>query len=365
MEALVVGAGIHGLTIACELAKSGIKVTIADKQNEILMGTSNGTHNRVNMGYHYPRSKETARECYEGYLHLKRHLPQSLYYPQSSYYLIEKNDSKTSGIEYKEFLDAVGLEYKRTWPDQALLIKENIEASFKVAEPCYDIQILRQYYNNEISTRDIFPLLGFKIESVSIDDNEVVLKSKSGHILKNRFDIIVNATYAATNNIQRLFGCTEKLTNYNFQKTEVVVVKSKRDLPALTVMDGPFITILPYAYCGHKDTYLVYDVVNSINKKIRGDFIPEDFYERAGETNYNKMLLSGSRYYAFMTELTPVASLWATRPIPSDSGKDDYRITRTIKHNNHKCFYSVLEGKFVSAPLMAKKIVSQILNEVE
>ncbi len=148
MDALVIGAGIHGVTVACELSKHGVGVTLVDKNNEILMGTSNGTHNRVNMGYHYPRSKETAFECYEGYKYFKRNLPQALYYPQGCYYLIDSNNSKTSGSQYKEFLDDVGLEYSLTWPRQDLIDKNNIESSFKVNEPCYDVQILRQYFNN-------------------------------------------------------------------------------------------------------------------------------------------------------------------------------------------------------------------------
>ena len=39
---LIIGAGIHGITIALELAKKH-KVTIIDSHNDILLGTSNST----------------------------------------------------------------------------------------------------------------------------------------------------------------------------------------------------------------------------------------------------------------------------------------------------------------------------------
>ena len=86
---VIIGAGIHGLTTGIELAKSGYDITILDKNPGIFEGTSGATHNRAHLGYHYPRSIETAKECKIGLENFKAKYPESIV-DIDSYYMIEK-----------------------------------------------------------------------------------------------------------------------------------------------------------------------------------------------------------------------------------------------------------------------------------
>ena len=54
------------------------------------------------------------------------------------------------------------------------------------------------------------------------------------------------------------------MNKYKHQITEVVAVKSSLKFPGITIMDGPFCTIMPQI--GKKNSYLLYDVINSIRK---------------------------------------------------------------------------------------------------
>lgn len=365
MKALVIGAGIHGLTVACELAKRGIRVTIVDSKHEILMGTSNGTHNRVNMGYHYPRSIETAQECYKGFEYFRRNLSSALYYPEACYYAIDSSNSLVDAEQYMSFLNEAGLKYSIECPPNDILNKDHISTSFKVLEPCYDVQILRRLYHQKIENLSINLLLGFDIIDGDINNEKVKLVSSSNHIITEKFDIIVNATYALTNNIQKILGCEENRKIYTYQKTEVVVTEyDKCVLPSVTVMDGPFITVLPYSYGGHHNKYVVYDVVNSVHEESTGEFLPIDMMQKSYSTKYEDMQKHGEKYFSFMKDLKPVSSLWALRPIPITTLNDDSRVTNLVKHKIHKSFYSILEGKFVSAPLQGEIIAESILQEV-
>ncbi|MCX6712933.1 MAG: FAD-dependent oxidoreductase, partial [Candidatus Vogelbacteria bacterium] len=65
-KAIVIGGGVHGITSAIALAEQGIAVVVLEKRDDLMHGTSGATHNRAHLGYHYPRSKETAIECIEG-----------------------------------------------------------------------------------------------------------------------------------------------------------------------------------------------------------------------------------------------------------------------------------------------------------
>ena len=94
IKALVIGGGIHGLTSAIALANSGVEVTLVEKNHELMKGTSGATHNRAHMGYHYPRSVETAIECLEGLNFFKNKYPESLFYPEEVYLSGRKREFK-------------------------------------------------------------------------------------------------------------------------------------------------------------------------------------------------------------------------------------------------------------------------------
>lgn len=357
---LVIGSGIHGLTVAYFLAKSGINVTIVDAKKEILAGTSAATHNRVNMGYHYPRSSETALECLMGYEYLKENYNSLLKFPKECYYFIDSNDSKVTADEYQYFCDQVGLKYELKMPTDGIINKEMVQGSFRVHEPCYDVDMFREYFKQKILEHNILTVLGFTIREAKVHNQKVFLKSERRQTFTGNFDGIVNCTYAATNNIQSIFGTEEPFKNYSFQKTEVAVVSCPYRIPPVTVMDGPFCTVLPYAPC--ENQYLLYDVEHSINKVEVGQIMPSEMYT-PGVSKYPLMLNKASRYYPFMQDAVYEKSLWATRPIPL-LDKTDNRTTNVVKHKNHKCFYSVLEGKFVSAPMLGEKIANQVMENL-
>ena len=370
LYALVIGAGIHGLTFAIELAKRGVKVTILEKQTNFLLGASSGTHNRAHLGYHYPRSLVTAKECLDGYRYFIENYPQALYCPEKSYYLVE-NSSLVNTHEYKEFCLQANLDFQMEWPDESFVIKDSLQSSFMVKEPCFNLGILKDYFANEIIRLGISINFGFMLKNVKImSPRELEITNQRGERMSFKSDIVINATYTATNNIQKVFGCSEKLTKYHYHLTEVVVAESDMNIPALTVMDGPFVTILPYArndilpYARNDSTtrkYLIYDVKNSVVNKKTG-LIYEGFEMK--DSNWSKMLEHGAKYFPFIKSMKYCNSLWANRPVPADI-TDDSRNTRTIKHDCMEAFYSILEGKFISAPLIAVQLVDQIVKDLE
>lgn len=358
-KALVIGAGIHGISIAIELAKRGNKVTIVDAKEDILMGTSNATHGRIHLGYHYPRSKETAIECIQGYHHFVRNYKDCLLSPDF-YYVIEKNKSKVSAEQYKNAMMEVGLKCISNWPEEKFLNRDAIEDSFKVKEVCFDIWKLKEIFNKKFKELGIKRIFNFEIKNASIvKGNKIKLTASNSSSIELETDLIVNCTYTYTNNIQKAFSVLDDLTPYKFENTEIAVVESDVKIPALTVVDGPFITILPYA--GKSNHYVVYDKINSVlSKEIGIEYSPPKKYD----TRWNKILKHGLKYYPFFKNLRYKYSIYGGRPI-SLKAKDDGRATKIIKHDYPIDFYSILEGKFVSAPLIAKMFVKVIQRKMD
>ena len=338
-----------------------MRVTILEKQNDILQGTSRATHNRAHLGYHYPRSPQTARECLEGYRYFVAHFPDALYFPGKSYYLIEKDLSKVTTDEYKSFCESMGLHFQMEWPDECFVKREHLDASFMVIEPCFDLHKLKSHFLQQISQLRITLICNYELAKAELlSSRQVALTNQHGESTRFKADAVINATYTATNNVQRLFGTTEELSEYTFHQTEVVVAEASSRIPSLTVMDGPFVTILPCAHESDSGRYLVYDVSHSVVDEKEGHVF-EGFGRRS--SNWPKMVDHGSRYYAMMRDLRYVKSLWADRPIPT-SVTDASRRTRILRHNCMDAFFSVMEGKFISAPLVAVQLAEQIVEEI-
>ena len=344
-EVLVIGAGIHGVTIAIELAEKGNTVTVVDAKGGILNGTSGATHNRVHLGYHYPRSKETAIECTQGYHHFLSNYKDSLVFPDF-YYAIEKKSNVTAQ-QYSDAMKIVGLDCDASWPDQRFLSRHNIEDCFKVNEACFDIWSLKKIFEKKFEELGIRTIFNHKITKALYEDNKIKLFSRhpttDGYpdnlsVVELKVDLIVNCTYTYTNNVQKAFSVDYDLTTYKFESTEVAVVESKAKIPALTVMDGPFITILPYA--GKENHYLVYDKVNSVTKEQVGTEYQSPTH---GECGWNRMREHGLKYYPFF-------NLWFSSGNKESKDFKIYSKTSNKIWHSIKCNGSPVKGRYRYKP---------------
>jgi hypothetical protein len=354
-NALIIGSGIHGITIALQLSND-YNVIMIDSNSEILMGASNGTHNRIHLGYHYPRSKDTIIECKSGYDFFIDNYKDCLIFPDF-FYIIEKN-SFTSSEQYKKIMTEECLPCISEYPDSIFLNKENIEECFKVNEACFDILKMRDRLKKQIETAGIKQYMNFEIQSFNILDKELRLfSSLKEEVNIKDIDLIVNCTYTYSNNVLKIFGINN-FTEYEFEQTEIAVVECDSDVPAMTVMDGPFISILPYG--NHKNKFIVYDVDNSVRIRENGYLFEKK--DLKNESNWEKIQKHGLKYYPFFKDLKYIQSIYSHRPIPINIDNDS-RQTRIVKEEFEIDFYSIKEGKFISAPSIAEIFKNIIDNK--
>jgi glycine/D-amino acid oxidase-like deaminating enzyme len=338
------------------LAERGCRVSIIERRTALLQATSAATHNRAHLGYHYPRCPDTAQECQQGLAYFRARYPQALYYPHANYYLIERG-SLTDPEQYRSFCEAQRLPYVLSWPEGQWLNRRQVAASFQVHEPCFALEVLRQTLTAECAARGVTVLTGTKVLGVEPHGSThrvTVARGRERRQLKA--DVVINATYAHSNHILRAASLRDEATEYEFHTTEVVVARLPGGAaPALTVMDGPFASVMPMA--GTTDLYLIYDVVHSVQQRRVGWLYrsPRDV-----TSHWRQMVEHGAQYFPFMRSLEYVQSLWGARPIPCGDRRGS-RATRVVEHTAAPGFFSILEGKFISAPLIAGRLVDKLL----
>ena len=355
---LIIGGGIHGISCAMSLSALDCEIMLIEKNNGLFLGTSGSTHNRAHMGYHYPRADGTVKECLDGLKVFQKMFKDIFIYPNGNYYMLSKTGSMTTDAQFEVFCKKNRLPYELAWPAKHFLKRDGLSSSFLVPEMIFDVSKLIRRIRNYIKHKNII-----------IKNNTELLKgrkknngsfhftvSENGEKKEYTCDIVVNATYAFANNILKAFGLEQHMKRYLLQIVEVAVVRSRDKIPGLTIMDGPFISIMPYG--NNPDLFLVYDVENSVNMQEEGYLLNDAIKIKS---NWKKMKRKGQIFFPFMNDLEYVDSLRAFRPIPLVDDTRD-RSTKIRTYDDCRCFYSILEGKFISALLMAEKLKNLIVS---
>ena len=138
----IIGAGIFGCTTAISLANN-YEVHIFDRASDILQGASTSNHLRYHLGYHYPRSPETATES----IAARERFP--------AYYGVSKTNTKTTPENFLIFCDKMNLPYIKEFPDEKFMNRAKISLCIKTPEEVYDPEILKDIVLEKISQKNI------------------------------------------------------------------------------------------------------------------------------------------------------------------------------------------------------------------
>jgi hypothetical protein len=224
MKVLVIGTGWYGCHLACHLLSQGHTVVLVDKSNVFFSGSSSKNQNRLHLGYHYPRSPDTIRECIDGYERFTVTYPQLLQQIPNNYYFIASHGSKVTFENYiKLFPDA-------TIHNSPLPLPiDKVETNYiRCDEQFISFEKARSFFQERLDKY-----------FVKIDDTEVFksIKTISQH-LGGEFDYTLNCTY---NHLEPI-----EFDHYELFLTLLYRVDSP-DLFAYTIMDGNYFSLYPYS----------------------------------------------------------------------------------------------------------------------
>ena len=245
------GAGIFGCTIAEKLAEVGLHVDLYERNGRIMGGASRKT--RLHLGYHYPRDETTASQCRESFGRFVSEFPDCVEFSFPSTYFIASEGSQTSPEEYLSFCHRTGLDY-RPLGDFPVEVR-NTSLGILTDEAVFDFEIL-----TEVLERRIGKL-----------PNLAVKTSREFEPASGAYDVVVNATYANLNALSAELGYPVEEAHH-FEYTAMPIVRL-RGFPkvGVTVLDGPFMNVLPL---GKTEKFLLYHVDHTVIERTNGEFLP-------------------------------------------------------------------------------------------
>lgn len=271
----IIGGGIFGATIALSLSEAGFDVDLFERQGELIRGASLNNQNRLHLGFHYPRDIETGRQCIRGFVEFQQAFPSCINGSFVNAYLISNSNSLTSLDDYFEFCDQLGVEYAPLDLDTFPVELRNVSGGVLCREVVYDAAELRRTVLHRLYDSGVSVHLYHELQEILNKGPLLHLKFKNRPDYK--FDAVVNATYANINRFTEMLGHEVQENQYEYTAVPVVELAFPQSL-GVTVMDGQFVTVLPY---GHSGRYLLYHVKHSVVERITGKHLPASWLNKA------------------------------------------------------------------------------------
>ena len=345
MKIAVVGAGIFGTTVAIKLAEKGFKVEIFERESDILMGASGANQFRLHVGYHYPRSDETAISSRDSENSFRKEYKDSVVNDNEHYYCIASQGSKVSAKQFMDFCKRCDLDFEIV--DLPHAKKDKIELSVSVKESIIDHAKLKEIVNDRLNKNRVKKFL-----NTSFSNNS------------NDYDYIINCTYA---NLNSVIENKDNHNEYQFEVCEKPLIKLPKEYnkKSIVILDGPFFCIDPY---GRTDMHVMGNVVHAIHSTNNGSFpkIPEKIVPFLNKgiirnppiTNIKKFLKSASEIIPDMVKAEHIGSMYTIRTVLPNKDKTDERPTIVSKLNNR--LIQVFSGKIGNCVQAAKDVLNLI-----
>lgn len=354
----IFGAGIYGLFAAHLLAKKDLKVSIIEYDNRPLQRASFINQARVHNGYHYPRSVSTAAKSAQYYERFVRDFSFAINDRFKKIYAISANDSLTNAEQFLNFCNYVEIPAIET-NSKAFFNSGTVEATYETVEYSYDANLIRNWYMEELAKyQNVSFYFDRELDSVSKFESYFNLNFKDGstHTASN----ILNATYASINQILSKFNFELFTTKYEICEVIMTEVSDNIKNVGITVMDGPFFSLMPFGESGYHSLTSVGHTPHESSFSSLPEFscqqynhncTPNQLYNcnfcpAKPHSSWIRMHQLAKKYLIPEIQVTYKKSLFAVKALISASELDDSRPTVIQEFSEQPRFLSVFSGKF-------------------
>lgn len=352
---IIIGAGIYGLYAALYCAKKGEKIIVLEYDDEVVSRATYINQARVHNGYHYPRSYSTAIKSAKYFERFNKDFNFAINKDFLKIYATSKEYSWTNASQFKKFCEASKIKCEEINPLK--FFKDQMcDGVFDTQEYTFDAILIKDFFLKELKKYPNVEIrYSARIKSIDrTSDNYIV--SLEDISLKTEF--ILNATYASTNQIADMVGFEKFKIKYEI--CEIILCKVSKNLEnvGITVMDGPFFSVMPFGKTGlHSLTSVTftphitsYDELPTYKCQIGTSCTPKQLEncntcQNKPKTAWPYMSILAKKYLRDDIEIEYVDSLFSVKPILMASEIDDSRPTVIKQFSSSPTFISVLSGK--------------------
>ena len=366
LDKIIIGAGLYGLYAALFCAERGQSVVILEQEEAPFTRATYVNQARVHMGYHYPRSLSTAMKSAGYFKRFTEEYGFCIHSAFSQIYATSSFFSWTDAGEFRKFCRDAGIPC--TDVPVGTYFREGVcDGAFLAREYTYDAHILRDCLLERLKAYPNAQLrCGQRIQRIIKRKSHFeILTRAQGQEQRWEAPFVLNVSYASVNQVLTLLeGVEAELFPLKYELCEIILCRPNdalRDV-GLTVMDGPFFSVMPFGKTGfHSLTSVTFTPHSTCCEALpafpcaAGLRDPAycdgarlgncDLCENRPESAWEYMSALARKYirdeFAFEYE----RSLFSMKPILKASEIDDSRPTVVRYASTEPVFLSVLSGK--------------------
>lgn len=358
-DKIIIGGGLYGLYSALLCGKNGQQVIVLEYDSESFMRATYINQARVHMGYHYPRSFSTAIKSAHYFERFNRDYADCILTEFDQVYATSADFSWTNAEQFKKFCKEANIRCDEIAASKYFQ-NGKCDGAFLTKEYTYDAKMLRDRLLNEIKDYSNITLVyNARIKDIAKDTTEYSVTMEDGTQYRSGF--VLNATYASVNQISAKLGYEPFKIKYEL--CEIILCKVSNELKnvGLTVMDGPFFSIMPFGKTGYHSLTSVtftphitsYDDVPTFpcQKVCEPGYCKPEQLGNCNEckakpnTAWDYMSSLARKYMKEELKFSYEKSLFSMKPILKASEIDDSRPTVIKEFSKKPTFVSVLSGK--------------------
>lgn len=357
-DKIIIGAGLYGLYSAEYCGRRNEKILVLECEEQPFQRATYINQARVHMGYHYPRSYSTAIKS-AGYF--QRFIKDYSFCILSEFdqvYATSADFSWTNAEQFEKFCLNANIRCNKVNTDN-YFNSGMCDGAFLTKEYTYDAMILKNFFIEKLSGfNNVEIKYHTQIKEIIRTQQEFIITTKDGSQYCSSF--VLNATYASTNQIAQMLGFEPFKIKYELCEIILCEVNDKLRNTGITVMDGPFFSIMPFGKTGYHSLTSVTFTPHATSFQSLPEFgCQKDSEGRCSPEhlgNCNKCPAKPVSAWPYMSSLAKkylkeeygfkyVYSLFSMKPILKASELDDSRPTVMKQYSESPVFISVLSGK--------------------
>lgn len=356
-DKIIIGAGLYGLYSALYCGKLGQKIMVLEFDEKPFMRATYINQARVHMGYHYPRSYATAIKSAGYFRRFNEDYGFCVHSKFDQLYATSSQFSWTDAKQFEKFCKDAGIRCDEM-PVSRYFKEHACDGAFMTEEYTYDAHILKEYLLEELKK---YPNVEFRYQARirAIEKKDKIYEIYDGnHLYESKF--VLNCTYASVNQLLQLANFEPFKIKYELCEIIVCEVDDKLKDLGITVMDGPFFSIMPFGKTGYHsltsvtftphatsyDKCPTFSCQNRSNGHCSPAFLGNcNDCPAKPESAWDYMSNLARKYMKDEYQFTYNHSLFSMKPILMASEIDDSRPTVIKEFGTDPTFISVLSGK--------------------
>lgn len=366
-DRIIIGAGLYGMYAARACALKGDSVLLLEYDDAPFSRATYVNQARVHMGYHYPRSLSTATKSAGYFRRFVEDYGFAIHKSFRQVYATSAQFSWTNGTQFASFCKAAGIQCEEISPN-TFFQPGMCDGAFLTEEYTYDALVLRDHFLQEISALEKIELCcNARIQAITAQEDAYYVRYiHQGTEKLASAPFVLNATYASSNQVMDLVdgGSRSKGAfspfDIKYELCEIILCRPSEKLKntGITVMDGPFFSIMPFGLTGYHSLTAVtftphvtsYDTRPSFACQRGADCSPEQLGNcntcpHKPESAWPYMDHLARKYLLPEYTYTFEKALYSMKPILKSSEVDDSRPTSIRVNSTDPTFISVLSGK--------------------